>query len=36
MLKLKFQYFSHLVHRANSLVMTLMLGMSKGEAGDRV
>ena len=34
MLKLKFQYFSHLVQRANSLVMTLMLGMSKGEGGN--
>ena len=27
MLKLKFQYFGHLMRRANSLEKTLMLGM---------
>ena len=30
MLKLKFQYFSHLVRRADSLEKTLMLGKTKG------
>ena len=30
MLKLKFQYFGHLMWRANSLVKTLMLGKIKG------
>ena len=30
MLKLKFQYFGHLMQRVNSLEKTLMLGKSKG------
>ena len=30
MLKLKLQYFGHLMRRANSLVKTLMLGMIDG------
>ena len=30
MLKLKFQYFSHLMRRANSLEKTLMLGKIEG------
>ena len=30
MLKLKFQYFGHLIRRANSLEMTLMLGKFEG------
>ena len=30
MLKLKFQYFGHLMHRADSLEKTLMLGQMKG------
>ena len=30
MLKLKFQYFSHLLQRANSLEKTLMLGKIEG------
>ena len=30
MLKLKFQYFSHLLQRANSLEKTLMLGKTEG------
>ena len=30
MLKLKFQYFGHLMQRANSLEKTLMLGKIKG------
>ena len=30
MLKLKLQYFGHLMHRANSLEKTLMLGKFKG------
>ena len=30
MLKLKFQYFSHLMQRANSLEKTLMLGKIEG------
>ena len=30
MLKLKFQYFGHLMHRADSLEKTLMLGKSEG------
>ena len=30
MLKLKFQYFSHLMRRANSLEKTLMLGNIEG------
>ena len=37
MLKLKLQYFGHLMQRANSLEKTLMLGMikAKGEVGVR-
>ena len=37
MLKLKLQYFGHLMRRADSLEETLMLGKIKGggEAGDR-
>ena len=31
MLKLKLQYFSHLMQRANSLQKTLMLGMIEGK-----
>ena len=31
MLKLKLQYFGHLMHRANSLERTLMLAKIKGE-----
>ena len=31
MLKLKLQFFGHLMHRANSLEMTLMLGMIEGK-----
>ena len=30
MLKLKFQYFGHLIQRANSLEKTLMLGKTEG------
>ena len=30
MLKLKFQYFSHLMQRTSSLEKTLMLGMIEG------
>ena len=30
MLKLKLQYFSHLIRRANSLERTLMLGKTEG------
>jgi hypothetical protein len=30
-LKLKLQYFGHLMHRANSLEKTLMLGKSEGK-----
>ena len=30
MLKLKLQYYGHLMHRANSLEKTLMLGKIKG------
>ena len=30
MLKLKLQYYGHLIHRANSLEKTLMLGKIKG------
>ena len=32
MLKLKFQYFDHLVQRANSLEKTLMLGKIEGRS----
>ena len=37
LLKLKLQYFGHLMGRANLLEMTLMLGKikGKGEGGDR-
>ena len=37
MLKLKLQYFGHLMQRAHSLEKTLMLGKieGKGEEGDR-
>ena len=31
MLKLKLQYFSHLMQRANSLEKTLMLGKTEGK-----
>ena len=31
MLKLKFQYFGHLIRRANSLEKTLMLGKTEGQ-----
>ena len=31
MLKLKFQYFSHLMQRADSLEKTLMLGKTEGK-----
>ena len=31
MLKLKFQYFGHLIWRADSLEKTLMLGKTKGK-----
>ena len=31
MLKLKLQYFGHLMHRANSLEKTLMLGKTEGK-----
>ena len=35
MLKLKLQYFNHLMQRTDSLVKTLMLGKTKaGEEGD--
>jgi len=33
MLKLKFQYFGHLMERANSLEKTLMLGKIEGRRG---
>ena len=38
MLKLKLQYFCHLMQRANSLEKTLMLGKTeeKGVAGDDI
>ena len=35
MLKLKLQYFGHLMHRVDALEKTLMLGKTKGEEGDR-
>ena len=35
MLKLKFQYFGHLMQRADSLEKTLMLGEIEGEGDDR-
>ena len=31
MLKLKLQYFGHLMRRTDSLVKTLMLGMTEGQ-----
>ena len=34
MLKLKLQYFGHLMRRANSLEKTLMLGKKAGREGD--
>ena len=34
MLKLKYQYFSHLIQRANSLEKTLMLGKIEGSGWD--
>ena len=33
MLKLKLQYFGHLMHRTNSLEKTLMLGKIEGKKG---
>ena len=33
MLKLKFQYFGHLIRRADSLEKTLMLGKIEGRRG---
>ena len=33
MLKLKLQYFDHMMQRANSLKKTLMLGKSEGKRG---
>ena len=35
MLKLKLQYFGHLMRRADSLEKTLMLGKIEGEGDDR-
>ena len=35
MLKLKLQYFGHLMQRANSLEKTLMLGKIEGKRGRR-
>ena len=35
MLKLKLQYFGHLMRRADSLEKTLMLGGAEGEGDDR-
>ena len=35
MLKLKLQYFGHLIQRANSLEMTLMLGTTEGKSRKR-
>ena len=35
MLKLKLQYFGHLMRRADSLEKILMLGKTKGEGVDR-
>ena len=35
MLKLKLQYFGHLMRRADSLEKTLMLGKTKGEGVNR-
>ena len=36
MLKLKFQYFGHLMQRANTLAKTLMLGKIEGKAEDEI
>ena len=36
MLKVKFQYFGHLMRRANSLEKTLMLGKTEGRRKDRM
>ena len=35
MLKLKLQYFGHLIQRANSLEKTLLLGKNGGEGDNR-
>ena len=35
MLKLKLQYFGHLIQRANSLIKTLMLGKTEGRRGQQ-
>ena len=35
MLKLKLQYFGHLMHRANSLEKTIMLGKTEGRRRGR-
>ena len=35
MLKLKLQYFGHLMQRTDSLEKTLMLGKIEGEGGSR-
>ena len=35
MLKLKLQYFGHLMQRTDSLEKTLMLGKARGEGDDR-
>jgi len=35
MLKLKFQYFGHLMQRADSLEKTLILGKIEGQGGNR-
>ena len=35
MLKLKLQYFGHMIRRANSLEKTLMLGKIEGKRGSR-
>ena len=34
MLKLKFQYFGHLMQKANSLEKTLILGKTEGKRGE--
>ena len=36
MLKLKFQYFGHLMRRADSLEKTLMLGKTEGRTEDQM
>ena len=35
MLKLKLQYFGHLMRRANTVEMTLMLGKIEGRTGEQ-